>query len=97
MNIHLSPIICHEQPLSRYHDRRILLTIKDICNRNNLFLRYTNLFGSFCDSYKGISCTFLRLISTPGCHMFSLTIEIIDIGVLILNMYLPIISISGFV
>src|ERR1044072_2133223 len=42
----LSPVMCREHPLSRYHDRCFLGAIKEICNINNFALRYP-LSGSF--------------------------------------------------
>src|SRR3954463_226599 len=48
-NIDLFPVMCREHPESMYHDMFafVLLAARDICNRNNLFLRYPQFLGSF--------------------------------------------------
>src|SRR3954466_11626038 len=48
-NIDLIPVMCREHPESRYHDMLcfVLFAAKDICNRNNLILRYPHFLGSF--------------------------------------------------
>src|ERR1051325_2704546 len=46
-NIDPLPVICCEQPESRYHDWCFNFTIKDICNINYFFLRYPYLSWSF--------------------------------------------------
>src|SRR3954462_14470349 len=48
-NIDLLPVMCREHPESRYHDMLcfVLFVAKDICNRNNLILRYPHFLGSF--------------------------------------------------
>src|ERR1044072_6756794 len=45
-NICLSPVMCREHPLSRYHDLCLNGAAKDICNINNFVLRYP-YSGSF--------------------------------------------------
>src|ERR1044072_5455085 len=49
-NISLSPVMCREQPLSRYHDWCLRGAVKDICNINNFVLRYPSS-GSFWVSF----------------------------------------------
>src|ERR1044072_6422595 len=39
-NICLSPVMCREHPLSRYHDWWLNGAVKDICKINNFVLRY---------------------------------------------------------
>src|ERR1044072_1115754 len=39
-NICLSPVMCREYPLSRYHDWCLNGAVKDICKINNFVLRY---------------------------------------------------------
>src|SRR3954447_2839489 len=48
-NIELLPVMCREHPESRYHDMLcfVFFAAKDICNRNNLILRYPHFLGSF--------------------------------------------------
>src|SRR3954463_2686978 len=48
-NIDLLPVMCCENPESRYHDMLcfVFFAAKDICNRNYLLLRYPQLLGSF--------------------------------------------------
>src|ERR1044072_8213986 len=43
---HVSPIMCREHPLSRYHDWCLNGAVKDICKIDNFVLRYP-LSGSF--------------------------------------------------
>src|SRR4030065_1539050 len=45
-NINLSPGICREQPLSRYHACCFVLPCRHTCNRNNFIFRYPYLYGS---------------------------------------------------
>ena len=45
-NKDLSPVICREQPLSRYQDFCCLSPFRHTCNINNVFLRYPYLCGS---------------------------------------------------
>ena len=46
-NADFSPVMCHEQPLIKYHDWCFFLAIKKMYNRNYFVHRYPNLFGSF--------------------------------------------------
>src|ERR1044072_1638704 len=45
-NICISPVMCREHPLSRYHDWCLNGAVKDICKINDSVLRYP-LSGSF--------------------------------------------------
>jgi len=45
-NKDLSPVMCREQPLSRYQDFCFLSPFRHICIINNVFLRYPYLCGS---------------------------------------------------
>src|ERR1044072_5341325 len=45
-NISLSPVMCREQPLSRYHDWCLRGVVKDICKITIWFLG-THLLGPF--------------------------------------------------
>jgi len=45
-NKDLSPVMCREQPLSRYQDFCFSLPFRHTCNINNVCLRYTYLCGS---------------------------------------------------
>ena len=96
-NINFSPILWCEQPLSRYHDRRWLPTIKDICNMNYYFLRYQNLIGSSCFSLECIGWNYSRLIPAFGRQMPNFTMEVTNNGVFIMNINLSVISIAIFV
>src|SRR3954463_4750581 len=48
-NVDLLPVMCREQPESRYHDilLSVLFAAKDIYNLNYLLLRYPQFLGSF--------------------------------------------------
>jgi len=96
-NIDFSLVMCHEKPLSRYHDKHLFPTIKDICNRKNSFPRYPNLFGSFCVNHEGIGWTFLRTILAFGRHVSSFSTKITYNCVFIMSIHLAIISIFRFV
>src|SRR4030065_2814826 len=45
-NIDLSPVICREQPLSRYHEGCFVLPFRHTCNMYNFILRYPYFDGS---------------------------------------------------
>ena len=45
-NIDLSPVMCREQPLSRYQDFCFSLPFRHTCNINNVWLRYPYFCGS---------------------------------------------------
>src|ERR1044072_7211561 len=70
-NICLSPVMCHEHPLSRYHDWCLNGAVKDICKIDNFVLRYP-LSGSFLvslsrspeDSRSLVKC-YLGMGSSP--------------------------------
>src|SRR4051812_47549280 len=55
-NIDLFPVMCREHPDSRYHDMLcfVFFAAKDICNKNNLFLRYPHFLGSFLVSFPQV-------------------------------------------
>ena len=59
-NIDLLLVMCHEQPLSRYHDWCFFPAIEEICNKDYFSLWYPNLFGSF------FLISFWVLVSTRG-------------------------------
>jgi len=52
-----SPVMCCEQPLSRYHDFSFSIPLKHICSIKNFKLTYPYLYGSFRVSTE--SFTFL--------------------------------------
>ena len=61
-NINFSPVMCREQPLSRYHDLCFSFLLKHICSINNFRLRYPYLYGSFMVSPEGFSLLLCLLL-----------------------------------
>ena len=66
-NINLSPIMCREQPLSRYQDFCFSLLFRHTCNINYVCLRYPYLCGSSWVSPRSVelSWCFLSEIVLP--------------------------------
>src|ERR1044072_5142608 len=68
-NICLSPVMCREHPLSRYHDWCLNGAVKDICKIDNFVLRYP-FSGSFLVSLSrspvDSGCSCLRIVK---CHL----------------------------
>jgi len=61
-NIDLSHVMCHEQPLFRYHDFSFSIPLKHICDIKNFRLMYPNLYGSFRVSTESFTLLLLCLV-----------------------------------
>src|ERR1044072_9199147 len=75
LEISLSPVMCREQPLSRYHDWCLRGAVKDICNINNFVLRYPSsgsFWVSFTRSSGNLWCSSLWIFRWNLSMRFSL-------------------------
>jgi len=69
-NIDYSPVMCHEQLFSRYHDFSFSIPLKYICSIKNFRLRYLYLYGSFRVSTESFNLLLLCLVLEVKWLMF---------------------------
>ena len=60
-NKDMSPVMCREQPLSRYQDFCFSLPFRHTCNINYVFLRYPYLCGSSWVSPRSVELSLCSL------------------------------------